>query len=194
MTKQVFVDFELPEAMLADTNKIIERMFPNWLLKERSNRIAAFRLLWAGWLFLKYEDGINAKYGEFPGVEYQPYTAMDRPVTFQSVMLQSQYADAMQRMARLYPEVFEDKTKDNNYFLAVLGYAAFREMFDGRLELDSIDAVKRLEDESPEEFAKKNEKFTKLLAEDPETQVTYTWLKDSKSQPFNIKNMSKENK
>ena len=40
MAKQVFVDFELPEAMLSDTNKIIKERFPSWLVDGKDNRVA----------------------------------------------------------------------------------------------------------------------------------------------------------
>lgn len=74
MAKQVFVDFELPEAMLADTNKIIKERFPAWLVDRKDNRVASVRILWAGWLFLKYSEGLASKYdGRFPYVAYTPY-------------------------------------------------------------------------------------------------------------------------
>ncbi|MEK3560664.1 hypothetical protein [Lactobacillus crispatus] len=170
MAKQTFVDFELPEAMLSDTNKIITEKFPSWLVHKKDNQVAAVRILWAGWLFLKYSEGLAGKYdGRFPYIDYIPYTAVDRPYAFQSVMLESEYMDAMERMSRLYPEVFEDKTKDNNYFLAVLGYACLRELYDNNIELHY-----------DEELASK-------LSDSAEAQLDYAWLEDGTNKPFTIK-------
>lgn len=45
MTKQVFVDYELPEAMLADANKIIKEKFPAWLVDRKNNKVASIRIL-----------------------------------------------------------------------------------------------------------------------------------------------------
>ncbi|MDU7058362.1 MAG: hypothetical protein E6337_09020 [Ligilactobacillus salivarius] len=170
MAKQVFVDFELPEAMLADTNKIIKERFPAWLVDRKDNQVASVRILWAGWLFLKYSEGLASKYdGRYPYVSYTSYTSVDRPYAFQSVMLESEYIDAMERMSRLYPDVFEDKTKDNNYFLAVLGYACLRELYDNNIELH-YDADK-----------------ANKLADSELAQLDYAWLEDGTNKPFSIK-------
>ena len=72
--KQVYVDFELPEAMYKDINVMMKRKFPNWIVDNLDNghqlqAAISVRLLWAGWLFLKYSEGIAGKYeGRFPGV------------------------------------------------------------------------------------------------------------------------------
>lgn len=170
MAKQVFVDFELPEAMLADTNKIIKERFPAWLVNRKDNQVASVRILWAGWLFLKYSEGLASKYdGRFPYVAYTLYTAVDRPYAFQTVMLESEYIDAMERMSRLYPDVFEDKTKDKNYFLAILGYACLRELYDNNIELHY-------------DTEKAND-----LADSENAQLDYAWLEDGTNKPFSIK-------
>lgn len=165
---QVFVDFELPEAMLADVNKIIVRKFPEWIAKHRDNRVASVRILWAGWLFLKYAEGLNSKYNKFPAVAYTPYTAMDRPVAFQTIMLKSEYKDAMERLSRLYPEVFTDKTKDKNYFLASLGYVCLRELYDGNIEI-------RYDTEKASQ-----------LVDNTEAQLDYAWLVDGMNKPLSV--------
>ena len=118
MAKQVFVDFELPEAMLADTNKIIKERFPAWLVDRKDNRVASVRILWAGWLFLKYS---------------------------------------------------EDKTTDKNYFLAILGYACLRELYDNNIELHY-------------DTEKAND-----LADSENAQLDYAWLEDGTNKPFSIK-------
>ena len=175
--KQVYVDFELPEAMYKDINVMMKRKFPNWIVDNLDNghqlqAAISVRVLWLGWLFLKYSEGIAGKYeGRFPGVTYTPYTAIDRPVVFQTVMLESQYIDAMERMARLYPQVFNDESLDKNYFLAQLGYAGLRELFDDNLEIRF----------DPELSKQDN------LEHDPQAQLNYSWLVDGTNKPFPIR-------
>lgn len=166
---QVFVDFELPEPMLADVNKIIVEKFPEWIVKHRDNRVASVRILWAGWLFLKYSEGLNNKYGKFPAVAYSPYNAMDRPVAFQTVMLKSEFTDAMERMSRLYPDLFADNTKDNDYFLASLGYVCLRELYDGNIEL------------------RYDEEKSSHLIDNEEAQLDYAWLVDGTNKPLSVR-------
>ncbi|MEK3556608.1 hypothetical protein, partial [Lactobacillus crispatus] len=113
---------------------------------------------------------LASKYdGRFPYVAYTPYTAVDRPYAFQTVMLESEYIDAMERMSRLYPDVFEDKTKDKNYFLAILGYACLRELYANNIELHY-------------DTEKAND-----LADSENAQLDYAWLEDGTNKPFSIR-------
>lgn len=176
-TKQVYVDFELPEKMYKDINMMMKRKFPNWVVDHLSKddelqEAISVRVLWAGWLFLKYSEGIAGKYeGRFPGVTYTPYTAMDRPLTFQTVMLESQYIDAMERMARLYPQIFNDESYDKNYFLAQLGYACLRELYDDNLKIEFDHSLSNKD----------------KLDNDYQAQLNYAWLIDGPNKPFTIR-------
>lgn len=48
--KQVYVYFELPEAMLTDTKKSIKERFSSWLVDRKDNRVAAARIFWLAFL------------------------------------------------------------------------------------------------------------------------------------------------
>lgn len=172
MARQLEVDFEFPRYMVVESNEIIRRDFPSWLVQhmDKPNATVAVRAIWAGWLFLKFQEEYAAGHdGDFVGVTYESYSAIDDPFVFESTMLVSQYKDSMERMARLYPDVYYSKGRDNNYFLARLGWACLRELHDQTLLLNYDTKLAE-----------------KMASGDEIAELGYAWLSENPKRPIKL--------
>lgn len=160
MNKSIEVDYEIPEDMFKFINGKFKVEYPDG---ERNSTVAtATRLLWFGWLFLKFAENYGATHnGRYPFVEYKPLLNYDKVYHVKSAMLDVEYQDAMERMERMYPRAYNDKSVDKNWYLVELGFSALLEIINGNLTVE-ID---------------KNLATEKKLKEDSNAALNYAWLK-----------------
>lgn len=134
--KKIIVPYEISKYDFNLADFIMKNKLPKLY---KGNGTTAQALLAFGKYFLDMQETEFRELGFFYGVPYKEVSEKGSRLITANPPARL-YQEAMDKMERLYPNIFKDKTKHNADFLAAIGLTYLKSLAEGKITMNRIPA------------------------------------------------------